>query len=70
MSCIPGSLFHLARHVQISNNEALQFYDKFGFNIMDTKKDYYKRIEPADAYVLEKDLRKGGNEVDVIVSPV
>lgn len=44
-------------HVQISNDEALQFYNKFGFKIIDTKQEYYKRIEPADAYVLEKSLK-------------
>ena len=49
----------LFRHVQISNDEALQFYNKFGFKIIDTKQEYYKRIEPADAYVLEKSLKGG-----------
>ena len=43
--------------MQISNDEALQFYNKFGFKIIDTKQEYYKRIEPADAYVLEKSLK-------------
>ncbi|CAB1349835.1 unnamed protein product [Coregonus sp. 'balchen'] len=30
---------------------------KFGFEIIETKKNYYKRIEPADAHVLQKSLR-------------
>uniref|UniRef100_A0A8D3CWP9 N-alpha-acetyltransferase 50, NatE catalytic subunit n=1 Tax=Scophthalmus maximus TaxID=52904 RepID=A0A8D3CWP9_SCOMX len=35
-----------------------KFYkDKFGFEIIETKKNYYKRIEPADAHVLQKSLR-------------
>ena len=52
-----GQIDAIFLHVQISNDEAIQFYEKFGFKIMDTKKDYYKRIEPADAYVLEKSLK-------------
>jgi len=45
-------------HVQISNNGAIEFYEKFGFEIIETKSQYYKRIEPADAYVLQKTFRK------------
>jgi ribosomal protein S18 acetylase RimI-like enzyme len=43
-------------HVQTSNEEALSFYKKFGFQIVETIKDYYKRIEPRDCYVLQKSL--------------
>lgn len=42
------------------NNEcAIEFYQKFGFEIVETREQYYKRIEPAGAHVLEKNLRKG-----------
>lgn len=46
------------RHVQINNEGAIDFYKKFGFEIVETKEHYYKRIEPADAHVLQKNLRK------------
>lgn len=46
------------RHVQVNNNGAIDFYKKFGFEIVETKEHYYKRIEPADAHVLQKTLRK------------
>ena len=45
------------RHVQLNNDGAIEFYKKFGFKIVETKEHYYKRIEPADAYVLEKVLK-------------
>lgn len=44
-------------HVQINNEIAVNFYKKFGFETIETIKDYYK-IEPADAYILQKTLRK------------
>lgn len=46
------------RHVQVNNDSAIEFYKKFGFEIVETKKQYYKRIEPSDAYVLQKTLAK------------
>lgn len=48
---------HFFSHVQINNDTAIEFYKKFGFEIVETKKNYYKRIEPADAHVLELKLR-------------
>lgn len=45
------------RHVQVNNEGAIDFYKKFGFEVVETKEHYYKRIEPADAHVLQKTLR-------------
>eukprot|EP00088_Acartia_fossae_P047695 TRINITY_DN5177_c2_g1_i1.p1 TRINITY_DN5177_c2_g1~~TRINITY_DN5177_c2_g1_i1.p1 ORF type:complete len:186 (-),score=8.19 TRINITY_DN5177_c2_g1_i1:233-745(-) len=51
-----GNFTSIFLHVQINNESAIEFYKKFGFSIVETKQQYYKRIEPADAYVLEKFL--------------
>lgn len=42
----------------MNNDSAIEFYKKFGFEIVETKEHYYRRIEPADAHVLQKTLRK------------
>ena len=41
-------------HVQTSNELAKSFYEKFGFEVVDTIKNYYKRIDPPDCYILRK----------------
>jgi ribosomal protein S18 acetylase RimI-like enzyme len=46
------------RHVQVNNETAISFYKKFGFEIVEKKEQYYKRIEPSDAYVLKKSFDK------------
>merc|ERR1711879_592262 len=56
-----GNFDSVVLHVQVSNDVALEFYKKFGFNIVETKEQYYKRIEPADAHVLEKFLKPEEN---------
>lgn len=44
--------------MQVNNEGAIKFYEKHGFEIVEEKKNYYKRIEPADAYVLQKTFRQ------------
>lgn len=58
--------FLIFRHVQVNNEGAIDFYKKFGFEIVETKEHYYKRIEPADAHVLQKTLRKKGQTNGII----
>lgn len=57
-------LLFVYSHVQISNEGAIDFYKKFGFEIVETKEHYYKRIEPADAHVLQKTLRPKTNQTN------
>ncbi|XP_075232939.1 putative N-acetyltransferase san [Lycorma delicatula] len=56
-----GNYDNIYLHVQVNNIGAIEFYKKFGFEIHETKKHYYKRIEPADAHVLQKTLRPSPN---------
>jgi len=51
-----GKFNSVVLHVQINNEGALRFYKRFGFEVVETKEAYYKRIEPADAHVLEKKI--------------
>lgn len=55
-----GSIDSIYLHVQISNQGAIEFYKKFGFEIVETKEDYYKRIEPSSAHVLKKQIKIKG----------
>merc|ERR1712001_655849 len=52
-----GNFDSVLLHVQVNNDSAIKFYKRFGFDIVETKQQYYKRIEPADAHVLEKFLK-------------
>lgn len=41
-------------HVQVNNQGALDFYKRNGFEITGTIKGYYKKVEPADCYVVSR----------------
>lgn len=47
----------VALHVQVSNQDALHFYeDNFGFTRGEMVENYYKRIDPPHCYLLFKKL--------------
>ncbi len=44
-------------HVQTNNDAALKFYkESFGFEEGGIVPNYYKKIEPSDAYILRKPI--------------
>ncbi|KAI9281088.1 acyl-CoA N-acyltransferase [Sporodiniella umbellata] len=43
-------------HVQVTNTAALEFYKKSSFEVIEIEKDYYKNIDPKDAYLLSKTI--------------
>jgi ribosomal protein S18 acetylase RimI-like enzyme len=43
-------------HVQTSNQAALRFYRESGFARGELIRDYYKRIQPPDCYLIYRDL--------------
>lgn len=51
------SISEVYLHVQVGNDEAKQFYLSHGFVEAGVIKDYYKRIEPPDCYILKKSLK-------------
>ena len=51
-----------SRHVQTNNQTALSFYKKFGFEVISTAADYYQRLVPSDAYLLERKLNKSSSQ--------
>jgi ribosomal protein S18 acetylase RimI-like enzyme len=48
------SIKYIYLHVQANNKDALKFYEKFGFQIIHMIPDYYRNIQPSDAYELRK----------------
>ena len=45
-------------HVQVSNDDALKFYQRHGFAVTGTIENYYKRVEPPHCYVLRRETRE------------
>jgi ribosomal protein S18 acetylase RimI-like enzyme len=53
-----ANVVEISLHVQISNEDAIEFYTKrFGFEKGDMVENYYRRIDPPHCYLLYKNLR-------------
>lgn len=56
--CLP-EILKAKLHVQINNDDAIRFYEKHGFRIVERIDNYYVRVEPRHAVLLEKSLSDG-----------
>jgi len=52
-----GTYNNVFLHVQVNNTGAISFYERFGFKIVEEKENYYKKIDPASAYVLQRTFK-------------
>ena len=51
-------------HVQTSNDEARRFYERHGFVEVGRVDQYYKKLEPHDAWVLERPVEVSEKPAD------
>ncbi|KAF9435709.1 N-alpha-acetyltransferase 50 [Entomortierella beljakovae] len=58
LSTTEPKIAKLYLHVQTNNEEALEFYKKYGFEIAETIENYYPQFDVQDAHRLEKVLIK------------
>jgi len=56
-----GDIDNAFLHVQTSNEDALAFYEAKGFENIEIIKDYYRRIDPPDACLLQKTILTNSN---------
>ena len=51
-------------HVHSSNDEAVQFYEKFGFSVKETIENYYRYLKPTTGLFLERSMISDCDEKD------
>ncbi|KAG9157180.1 hypothetical protein Leryth_004849 [Lithospermum erythrorhizon] len=52
--CAKQKIGEIYLHVHTNNEDAINFYKKFGFDITETIPNYYTKITPHDCYVVTK----------------
>lgn len=48
-----AGISYIGLHVHVENRTALKFYDRRGFKILGKIDNYYKKITPNSAFILE-----------------
>ncbi|KAJ7091152.1 acyl-CoA N-acyltransferase [Mycena epipterygia] len=56
MGILAPKIDRIYLHVQTSNTEAKKFYERHGFHEIGVHENYYKKIVPHDAWILEMRL--------------
>ena len=56
-----GRLDSASAHVHTGNERALRFYKRHGFRVHQTRRRYYRRLVPPDAFVLTRRLAVGNS---------
>ncbi|GAA6060099.1 hypothetical protein JCM10212_003507 [Sporobolomyces blumeae] len=51
-------------HVQVGNDESRKFFEKWGFSVVATVPDYYRKIEPRDAWLMERAITAPASSTD------
>lgn len=51
--------------MQISNDGAKKFYERHGFEEVGVHENYYKKIVPHDAWILEKVVHTWSRELNI-----
>ncbi len=62
---VSGNVKEVMLHVQISNGDAIKFYERLGFEKGEMVENYYKRIDPPHCYILRKTFEKKFSSVEV-----
>jgi N-alpha-acetyltransferase 50 len=54
--CAKQNISEVYLHVQTNNEDAINFYKKFEFEITETIQNYYVNITPPDCYVVTRHI--------------
>lgn len=58
MSPLCADVVDIYLHVQEGNDDALRFYRGYGFEVTEKLVGYYKRISPADCFIVRKPVKR------------
>ncbi|KAH9931107.1 acyl-CoA N-acyltransferase [Epithele typhae] len=60
----PRKITSIYLHVQVSNDDAKRFYERHGFKEVGLYTNYYKKITPHDAWILQREIEPAAKPAD------